>query len=164
MKQLLWWLIPMAWMGVIFSFSSQSSEDQEMEPFLSTYLPLEKIEPILSKIEFTYFHRLRSVEAMGLEPFVEFLIRKLAHFGVYFILAALIYWAVRKTLKSRQLYQILMTYFLVVHFAILDELSQSFSAGRTPYYGDVAIDAFGGLIGLGSIYLILKFVKSKAEL
>lgn len=144
MKEYVWWALPMSWLYVIFGLSSQSSEEQEMEPFLSTYLPLEKLEPLLNKIEFTYYDRVRSVEAMGLEPFVEFLFRKLAHFGVYFILAILIFIAVQKTLHSTSKIKIFISYLLVIHFAILDELNQSFTPDRTPYFGDIVIDAFGG--------------------
>ncbi|MFD2639036.1 VanZ family protein [Piscibacillus salipiscarius] len=161
MKELKWWGLPLVWVGVIFGFSSQSADEQEMEPFLSQYLPLETLRPFLEKIEFTYYHSTRSVEVMGLEPFVEFLIRKLAHFGVYFILALLIYVAVLKILDSKRFIQIAMTYFLLIHFAISDELSQSFSPGRTPYYGDVAIDAFGGLVGIFVALFFLYFKKER---
>ncbi|MGP4073938.1 VanZ family protein [Piscibacillus sp. B03] len=160
MKEYVWWALPMSWLFVIFGLSSQSSVEQEMEPFLSTYLPLKKLEPFLNKIEFIYYDRVRSVEAMGLESFVEFLFRKLAHFGVYFILAVLIFIAVQKTLQSSIHVQILITYFLVIHFAISDELNQSFTPGRTPYYGDVVIDAFGGLVGVLCIYLLKVFFNS----
>ncbi|RPF54336.1 VanZ family protein [Aquisalibacillus elongatus] len=160
MRKILWWMPAMVWLGVIFFLSGQPGEDQEIEPLISIYLPVEQIKPFISWIEFTYYGEVRSVAAMGVEPFIEFVFRKLAHFGVYFILAILVYLAMIKTTAIQSFYQMTMSYLLVVHFAILDEVNQGFTDGRTPYFGDVIIDAFGALIGLGLVTLIIQLKKT----
>src|SRR5690625_4246279 len=158
---ILYWAIPFLWIGVIFLFSSQSASDQDVKPFLENFSFVEKLEPFLSKIHFTYYGVERNVEAMGLEHFVEFLIRKLSHFGVYFILAVLVFFAVQKTLKSTLNINMLFSFYIVILFAIMDEWNQAFTPERTPYYFDVVIDGFGGLMGILFSVLILLFIKRK---
>ncbi|MGM8215091.1 VanZ family protein [Bacillaceae bacterium W0354] len=159
-KVILYWAIPFSWIGVIFFFSSQSSSEQDVKPFLSRFHFIEKLEPLLSKIQFSYYGEVRSVEVMGLERFIEFLIRKLAHFGVYFILAVLIFIAVQKTLRATMQIKLMFTFYIVVLFAIMDELNQAFTPERTPYYYDVAIDAFGALTALLCV-VVYKFLFKK---
>lgn len=161
-KIILYWLVPFLWIGVIFYFSSQSSNEQDIKPFLSDMTILNKLEPIVSQIKFSYYGEMRSVETMGLERFVEFLIRKLAHFGTYFILAVLIFWAIRKSLQSTINMQIILAFYLVVLFAIVDEFNQAFTPERTPYFGDIMIDSIGGLFGL-FVYILILFIRKKLK-
>lgn len=99
-------------------------------------------------LNFNTMEKIRSVEANRLLPFTEFLIRKLAHFGVYFVLVILMFFALQKTTSLKLIFSLAFAWMLTVHFAIVDELNQSFTPERTPYYFDVAIDSVGALAGL----------------
>ncbi len=138
----------MWWAAVIFYTSSQSSSDQDVKPMMGDVIAVEWMRPLVSWISFSYHGRERSVAELGLEPFLEFMIRKSAHFGVYFLLALLIYWAISKTVSIRKRNLVIMTFLLTVHFATVDELNQSFTPERTPYIFDVLIDAAGALAAL----------------
>ncbi|PKR77948.1 VanZ family protein [Halalkalibacillus sediminis] len=159
-RNVLYWLPPMVWMAIIYYTSSQSSSEQDVKPFISENFDLTVIEPLVNWMSFSYYGSERSVEAMGLEPFLEFLIRKGAHLGVYLVAAFLIYFAIAKTTRLRGNYRVVITFFLVIHFALVDELNQSFTAERTPYIYDVMLDGFGALVGLGMI-LLFRRVKVK---
>ncbi len=81
-----------------------------------------------------------------------FLIRKLAHFTEYAILAAL---ASRAFLKSSH-YFLRRFWFasalgLVAIYAVLDEYHQSFVPSRTASIYDSLIDLAGGLVALGIV-------------
>lgn len=145
---LLYWMLPLGWAAVIFYTSSMPSSDQDIKPALSFLAIAETFEPVLRLIEFQYYGEIRSVEANGLLPFTEFLIRKLAHFGVYFVLVILMFFALQKTTSLKLIFSLAFAWMLTVHFAIVDELNQSFTPERTPYYFDVAIDSVGALAGL----------------
>lgn len=160
-KILIYWTLPFSWIGVIFFFSSQSASDQDVKPLLGNIPFVEKLEPLLSKLQFTYYGVERSVEAMGFERFVEFLIRKLAHFGTYFILALLVFIAVQKTLNASLHIKMLFSFYVVILMAVMDEWNQAFTPERTPYYFDVVIDGFGGLMGLLFSVLILLFINRR---
>ncbi|MBR7552662.1 VanZ family protein [Allobacillus sp. GCM10007491] len=145
---LLYWMLPLSWAAVIFYTSSMPSSEQDIKPALSFLTIAESLEPVLRLIEFQYYGEIRSVEANGLLPFTEFLIRKLTHFGVYFVLAILMFFALQKTTSMKLSISLAFAWMLTVHFAIVDELNQSFTPERTPYYFDVAIDSVGALVGL----------------
>lgn len=81
---LLYWMLPLGWAAVIFYTSSMPSSDQDIKPALSFLAIAETFEPVLRLIEFQYYGEIRSVEANGLLPFTEFLIRKLGSFRCLF--------------------------------------------------------------------------------
>jgi VanZ family protein len=102
-----------------------------------------------------FFPNLSDVEAAE----VHFLIRKVAHFTEYAILA---YLARRAFVTSshavvRQ-HWLQLGLLLVVICALLDEFHQSFVSSRTPSIYDSAIDVAGGL----TVLLIYKFYDKRA--
>ena len=147
-KILLYWMLPLSWAAFIFYTSSMPASEQDIKPALSFLTIAETLEPVLRLFEFQYYGEVRSVEANGLLPFTEFLIRKLAHFGVYFVLALLVFFAMHQTTSLTMRGKLIFSWLLTVHFAIIDELNQSFTPERTPYYMDVVIDSVGALVAL----------------
>lgn len=71
----------------------------------------------------------------------------LGHFTVYFVLAALAWWALGAfSLSSRQ--RVIIAFSVALLYGISDEWHQSFIPGRTPDWRDVLTDAIGAAVGL----------------
>ncbi|GAB3804990.1 VanZ family protein [Virgibacillus kimchii] len=155
MKKYIYWLLPLLWMGVIFYSSSQPYENQDMRPLLADGMNLSSIEPLVNWISFTYNGSAVSVETHGVAGFIEFFIRKGAHVAVFFLLACFFFIALRKSTELQFKYAVAISFFATVAYAIADEVHQGFTPNRTPYVGDVVLDALGAfaaVIMLTSIY------------
>ncbi|HEU5141302.1 MAG TPA: VanZ family protein [Bacillales bacterium] len=143
---LIYWLPVLLWAGLIFYFSSQSYEEQNLQPTLSQYIDAEVIGNWFSGVSFRYADEEVSVETLGAAGFLEFFIRKAAHFTVYFVLAFLLVRAFSRSLQARAKI-FWFSLILAVLYAASDEFHQSFTAGRTPLPLDVALDSFSALFG-----------------
>ncbi|KHE67537.1 VanZ family protein [Halobacillus sp. BBL2006] len=145
LKKILYATIPLSIMIILFIFSSQPYQEQDLRPTLSQYLPLETIEPLLQPIQFTYHHKVVSIETHGVDGMIEFFIRKGAHFSIYSLLMWTTYLALRQFFR-KTVWQLLGTAFLItVSYAGFDEFHQSLTPNRTPYIGDVFLDSIGAL-------------------
>ncbi|MDN4071932.1 VanZ family protein [Fictibacillus terranigra] len=141
-----YWLPVLLVAGGIFYSSATPYQKQDMRPTLSHYLDHTMIADFFSSAGFEYAGEEVSVQALGPAGFVEFLIRKLAHFSVYFLLAFLLYRALRFTFNRGKTF--ILSFILTVAYAASDEIHQHFTSGRSPHVEDVMIDATGGLAGL----------------
>lgn len=74
-----------------------------------------------------------------------FIIRKMAHFTLYFILGILAYITLRNYNVDNKI--ILFSVLICFIYAISDEIHQLFSTGRTFKILDIIIDSIGGFIG-----------------
>jgi VanZ family protein len=81
--------------------------------------------------------------------FLVFVVRKLAHFGEYFALTGLWWWALSTRIDRRR--AILPALAIAVAYAITDEWHQTFVDGRTGTWRDVVIDSAGALTAAGLI-------------
>src|SRR5215813_2903823 len=78
-----------------------------------------------------------------------FIVRKLAHFCSYAVLALLLYRAMRGGSEvSRRWSWAVAAFLIVAVYALLDEYHQSFSAQRTASIYDSLLDMTGGLVAL----------------
>lgn len=154
MRKYLYWLLPFIWMGIIFNSSSQPYEKQNIQPFLSNMIDLSFLNPFLGWISFTYNTSIVSVETLGIEGFIEFLIRKGAHVFVFFMLCYLFYLAFRKTTAMPFRLNLIISFICTVTYAGLDEFHQGFTENRTSYLGDVFLDGFGALLAVGLLMII----------
>lgn len=162
MRKYLYWLFPTIWMTVIFCFSSQPYEKQNIQPYLTSAIDLNFLEPYINWITFTYHQSEVSVEGLGLYGFIEFFIRKGAHVFVFFILCCFFYFALKQTTTMKFTYQLVISFGLTFLYACFDEFHQSFTENRTAYIGDVFLDGFGG--GLAILFLVVLFhVKTKRK-
>jgi VanZ family protein len=84
--------------------------------------------------------------------FVHGLIRKLAHFVEYAVLALLAFRAFR-TLTEARFQAALFAFFLAAAIALLDEFQQSFNPQRTSSHVDVLIDLAGAAAAIGLMIL-----------
>ena len=83
-------------------------------------------------------------------------IRKLAHFSIYFLLGIFVYSIFSCTKVNHKL---LLSMFICIIYASLDETHQLFVYGRTAQVLDVLIDSVGSLISM----LIIKVIKKVNE-
>jgi len=125
--------------ATLFVSSGQSYEQQSLIPTLEKWLPSKPLEAPLSKLEIPYWGKTISVEERGYYYFVEFLMRKSAHFLIFGVLATIIYWIIPAARPKRMLIAFLLT----TAFAIADEYHQSLTGGRTPSRKDVLLDMSG---------------------
>lgn len=131
-RKLRHWILPIAWMGVIFMFSHQPAAQSSKISSSVTEKVLQIIEHIVPNAsdEIDWWHRF---------------IRKNAHFFIYFVLSGLLI----KPLKRQDVNKpILMAFIISVLYAMSDETHQLFIEGRSGQVRDVLIDSIGAATSL----------------
>lgn len=140
-------------MVIIFSFSSQPYKDQDITPWFSFLDDSKFAIQLLSWISFQYGGSEVSIAEKGVSHFLEFFIRKGAHFTIYFLLAYFTVRAFKGLFSKRKSLIIPISYLFVVLYAISDEIHQGFTGGRTPLVSDVILDSIGGAFGVICFFL-----------
>lgn len=128
---------------LLFISSGQSYEQQSLVGTLQRLLPTKPFEGILSQLHIPYWGIIVSVEERGYYYFLEFLIRKSAHFFMFAAIASAIYY-----LFSNSRYRFLYASIGALCIALGDEYHQSLTGGRTATMQDVALDMAGALTAL----------------
>lgn len=82
----------------------------------------------------------------------DFMLKKMAHFVEYFILATLLQFSLTKTSSLSHGKMLLTSFILAVIYATSDEYHQSLVPGREPRVRDIVIDSLGALT---SVFLAL---------
>lgn len=159
-KFIIYWLPVLVWAGMIYYASSQPYEKQDLRPTISDFLNLDFVESLFSTTVFNYAGEEISIESMGAAHFIEFFIRKGAHFSVYLGLGFLLYRAFTIHLNNR-LTVFLLSWILTIIYAISDEIHQGFTPNRTPLMEDVIIDTVGGLVGISLALFFYKNIRRK---
>ena len=140
MKKYMFIGVLVLWMLLIFSLSGQDG-----------ITSLKQSNFIVKIIEnFSFFE--------DFEPeIISTIVRKSAHFFVYFVLALILYHLVGSGKSYTGIYY---TFFAVFLYACSDELHQSFVMGRGAKFSDVLIDSAGGIAGI-FMYIIMEYVTDK---
>lgn len=86
------------------------------------------------------------------DAWLDFLVRKSGHMGVFGILALLTWRALARTTTWRRPWAWALG--LTVLYAASDELHQAFTVGRGPAVRDVAFDAAGAAIALTALAVV----------
>ncbi|WP_025785869.1 VanZ family protein [Sporosarcina sp. D27] len=141
----------------LFISSSQTYEQQTIVPKLQQLLPNQPLEQPLSKLQIPYWGKTISVDERGYYYFIEFLVRKSAHFFTFGALAAVFYW-----LLPKMRFRFFMAALLTFLAASADEFHQSITGGRTATWQDVMLDMSGALVFLIIIQLF-KLFRSKSR-
>jgi len=134
------------WMFLIFAGSSDALSAEHTSRFLVPFLRW--LDPSLS------FETIATIH---------FTLRKLGHFTEYFILAALLWRALRGTFNalSRRLISA-VTFLIAAAFAASDEFHQAFVPSRTSTVHDVMIDCVGAICAVAFCALLSKAWEQKA--
>lgn len=144
-KMILAWLMVIALMVMIYTFSSQVAEE-------SNQVSKGVTEKIVEVINNTF-------ESEVTVSTLNHTIRKSAHFIIYMILGFLLMNAMVRGKLSIQ-YSYIVSFLISVLYAISDEVHQHFVPGRGPGIKDVVIDAMGALMGI-TIFLLMYKVTNK---
>lgn len=143
-------------MAILFYSSSQTYEQQSQIGLLSKLLKNEPFKEQLSSISFFYAGGEVSIAKSGYFSFIEFFIRKGAHFGTYFILGSSFFLGLVPKIKQYGLAAI-FAWLSATGYAATDEFHQMLTGGRTPLFQDVALDAAGALTGILLCWIVLGF-------
>lgn len=150
----LYLLISFVVMGVLFYSSSQTYEQQSKIGLLSNLLKNEPFKAQLSGVSFIYAGSEVSIEKSGYFSFIEFFIRKGAHFGTYLILGSSFFLGLVPRMKNFLLVAF-FSWLSATGYAALDEFHQMLTGGRTPLFQDVILDSLGALTGVLICWLVL---------
>ena len=150
----LYLIIAFSMMGLLFYSSSQTYEQQSQIGLLSRLLKNEPLKEMLSQISFSYAGSEVSIAKSGYFSFVEFFIRKGAHFTTYFILGSSFFLALVPRLKNLALAGF-FAWLAATGYAAMDEFHQMLTGGRTPLFQDVALDSVGALAGIVFCWFIV---------
>jgi len=155
-------LLALIIMAVLFYSSSQPYGEQSLTGMLDEILSKEPLKDLLSLVQFNYAGDEVSVAAKGYSSFIEFFIRKLAHFGIYFLLGLCWFLGLKNKMTSIGLV-VFVSWLLASGYAAFDELHQSITPDRTPLMEDVILDATGALtsIFLAVVFFLFYYKKKK---
>lgn len=153
LRQVLFLSLAFLIMLILFISSSMTYEQQTSVPFLEKYLANQPFKETLSWIHFKYATGEVSISSLGYYKFVEFFIRKEAHFGTYFLMGLFLYLGLPYKLKWRVILVVLGAFF----YASFDEFHQMLTGGRTPLFQDVMLDTFGAIVGI-LIALLCRYI------
>lgn len=146
-KKHVYLLLCIVWMGVIFYFSAQVADDSQEMSNIFVYL----LDAIFS---------LDVMRNAFLQDVVSFLVRKAAHMSEYAVLAILIELYFREY-KGKSCF--VLSLLCTMLYASSDEIHQLFVPGRSGQVMDVMIDALGGAIGLGLLYVVGNVRRKKRD-
>lgn len=155
-KDQLYLAIPFIMMSILYQSSSMTYEEQTITGTLDSLMQNKPFYNFFSSIEFLYGGKLISVQSEGYFAFIEFFIRKAAHFFTYFIIGFFWLLGLRKRVREEWL-TILLSLLLAVGYASFDELRQSFNPERTALMADVILDGAGALVGI----LLAQFLNNR---
>ncbi|MEC0123739.1 VanZ family protein [Paenibacillus pabuli] len=145
-------LLVVIWVLVIWSFSTQSYQQQTIQPLLHKWAPKLNIGFALPDVHFTYGEHEYSLRQRPYD-FAEFIFRKSAHLFIYAVLAGLVYGSLRYR-KMRMWACIAAALTVVAIIASIDEYIQQFSPNRTSSIRDVGVDLLGGCGGIAVVMAI----------
>ena len=143
-KKIIYPILLIIWMLVIFLFSNQNgvSSQATSDGFMSNIL---SVMTDITNQEITEENKLNIISGTS------FIIRKTAHFTIYFILGILTY----LTLSTYQVTKsLLYSIIFCIVYAVSDEVHQLFLEGRAFKLFDIFIDGCGSTFGV--LFLVYK--------
>lgn len=145
-KSIIYGILVVVWMAFVFAFSSQNGEESRKTSGYFT----DKVVQIIVNIK-------ADINIENTEEVISFIIRKMAHFSIYFVGGILIFNFVSTfPLELRNV--ILLTFILGCVYSISDEMHQLFISERAGQIRDVLIDSAGVLI---AAFMMGKFKEEK---
>lgn len=134
-KRIIYLILVIIWMIVVFRFSNQNGTKSQGSSDIITNKIVE--------ISDDYF----ALDIKSSEDTISFVVRKLAHFSIYFLGGILIYNFIN-TFSINKKYIIIFSIVLGVVYACTDELHQLFIDGRSAQMMDVFIDSCGVVLAV----------------
>jgi VanZ family protein len=155
MKKLYRWIPSILLMVLIYLLSAQSYQQQDLRPNIQKSLPTQAVMKYFGGIDFNYAGKEVSIDQLGIASFIEFFIRKGAHFSIYFMLGISLVYALRTRGRLQSLIGAILISCL---YACSDELHQSFNPNRSPLFQDVILDTMGATVGAIVMVIVLSWI------
>lgn len=146
-KDNLFIILALIMMFILFFSSSMTYQEQNVQPLLEKLLSGEPLRGLLEGIRFSYAGSEVSIQASGYTGFIEFFIRKAAHFVSYFLLGLFWFLGIKNRVQPIWL-TVMIALLLTTGYASFDELHQSFNPNRTALMEDVFLDSMGAFTGI----------------
>mgnify|MGYP004691719423 FL=1 len=140
-KLIIYIILSITCMGIIFYFSSRNTIESNSTSKNLIRNVIDKYESITGK----------NINKESLVTKLNYPVRKLAHFSIYFLLGLVVY---SLFLHTNMKHKLLFSILTCVVYALFDEIHQLFVLGRTGQVLDVFIDSMGSIIGM----LIIKIL------
>lgn len=138
---------------MLFISSSMTYHQQELhDSKINHYFGW--LENIVAGWNFTYGGRVHNVQVDSRAGLAQFVLRKMAHFGSYFLLGGFGYLGMRRIFKIKWVAPVL-TWFATIAFAAFDEYHQFLTGDRTPSVHDVILDSTGALTAIILVMIII---------
>ncbi|GED79957.1 integral membrane protein [Amylolactobacillus amylotrophicus DSM 20534] len=137
---------------LIFISSSMTYQQQNIQSDLQPFWP--PFTRFLNSFSFVYAGEKHSLALDGYAGYLEFILRKLAHFASYFLMGAFFYYGLRRLIKHN-FFPALIIWLAMTGLAAFDEYHQAITGGRTPSVHDVMLDSFGAVVGILLVGLII---------
>ncbi|MBE9389181.1 VanZ family protein [Vagococcus salmoninarum] len=152
--------IAIGMMAILFVASSQTYEQQSQVSLLEKLLKNQPFKEFFGTISFNYGGSPVSLASSGYYQFVEFFIRKGAHFISYFIIGGSLFLGLQPRLKQLSL-TALISWLAATGYAGLDESHQLLTGGRSALFQDVMLDSLGALTAISLCLVVSIFRKIK---
>lgn len=153
--------IAVVMMIVLFISSSMTYQQQSQVSTIQKYLSEEPFKATLSRISFDYAGTEISIKVAGYVKFIEFFIRKAAHFMTYFIMGGSLFLGLLPKLKqSSLLLTLFFAWLAATGYAATDEFHQMLTGGRSPLFQDVMLDSCGALTAC-LLIIIYRLIRKK---
>lgn len=150
MKKIIKLTLVIAWMFVIFMFSSQNAKE-------STSLS----DGVIIKVASVFVDdALTEDKKEELTNKYVVITRKSAHFLVYLVLGVLV---INLITEFNVKHLILLSLMVCLFYASTDEFHQLFVSGRSGKVTDVILDTFGSFVGICSYFGFKKLIKNKKQ-
>lgn len=153
--QCLAWLLVILWMGLIFSFSGQTAE-------VSGKISSSTTAKIIAQI-YPGFDSLSPDEQAEIIDTTEHFVRKIAHLTEYFILSALLVFALLFN-DFLPINRAILAVSISLVYAATDEIHQLFVSGRACRLSDILIDTSGAAIFAALYLLVVKLFNKKIKI
>jgi len=150
----IWFILAFLVMGLLFVSSSMTYAEQSQVSNIQEFLHNRPFENLLSQINFYYGNSQVSIEHLDYYKFVEFFLRKGAHFFSYFFLAIFWYMGLKNKFRGYYLLFAILSILAAAGFGGLDEAHQMFTPDRTPLFQDVLVNASGAFVGVFLAFVI----------
>ena len=145
-------ILTVALMALIFFFSSQTAE-----------VSSKTSSGITQKIAEFIAYIIKWSNAEEIKQIIHVLIRKTAHFTLFFLLSVSVSNSLFQLFRIEKLKLFLFTTAFCLFYAITDEIHQMFVPGRAAMVMDVVIDLAGSILGAGVFFAIRYLYKRRSE-
>ncbi|WP_099974505.1 VanZ family protein [Lactobacillus terrae] len=147
--------------GILFYSSSMTYKQQTSVPFLEKNIENKPLYHFLNSIKFNYGGKVQSIENDGYYHFVEFFIRKGAHFGIYLVLGIFLVLFLYKYFENNHWLLAFVGWMTTTGLAAFDEFHQGLTGGRSPMVEDVILDSMGALFGIAILLTIIWIIQRR---